>query len=283
MTSVNGAVDRGFKLDGSLGKGVLLVHGLTGAPGEMKYLARQLHRRGFSVRAPRLAGHGGDCAALLRTTWRDWLGSVDAAYAALRQDVDDVYVAGICVGGALGVALAAERPELKAVAVYSMTFRYDGWNMRRWYSAAAPVLEPFANLPGIRRLSFAEPHPFGLKDEKLREAMERAPGSVIDGAIDRLPLGSLYQMHRLGRHVERVGRRVTQPVLVLHAREDDMSHPRNAVRLRAALAGSVDLRLVDDSYHMLHVDKQRDLVADSTARFFGAKESIPRRRTRELA
>jgi carboxylesterase len=274
---VRAAVDRSFELEGSLGKGVVLVHGLTGAPGEMKYLARKLHRRGFSVSAPQLAGHGEDAAALLRTTWRDWLASVDAAYTALRRKVDEVYVAGICVGGALGVALAAQRREIAALAVYSMTFRYDGWNMRRWYSSAAPLLERVANLPGIRRLSFAEPYPFGLKDEKLREAMARAPDALIDGAINRLPLGSLYQMHRLSSNVERVARRVRQPVLLLHAIEDDMSDPRNAARLRAALAGPVDLRLVPDSYHMLHVDKQRDLVADATARFFGVKDLGARR------
>lgn len=284
MTTLRKPADRSFRLHGSLGKGVVLIHGLTGAPGEMKYLARQLHRRGFSVRAPQLAGHCADARALLRTGWRDWLDSVHAAFEALRSEVDEVYAAGICVGGALGIALAAERPELSGVAVYSMTFHYDGWNMRHWYSAVVPWLEPFANLPGIRRLSFREPYPFGLKDEKLREAVERAPHSVIDGALDRLPLGSMYQMHRLGQHVERVGSHVAQPVLILHAREDDMSDPRNALRLRAALAGPVDLRLVEDSYHMLHVDKQRDAVASATAAFFGAEEiGAARRRLRPPA
>jgi len=270
--------DRGFALRGTLGKGVVLVHGLTGAPGEMKYLARQLHRRGFHVRTPQLAGHGADARALLRTTWRDWLDSVQGAFEALRREVDEVFAAGICVGGALGLALAAERPELAGVAVYSMTFRYDGWNMRRWYSAAAPWLEPIANLPLVRRISFREPYPFGLKDEKLREAAQKAAGGLIEGALERLPLGAMYQMHRLGQHVEQVGARVSQPVLILHAREDDMSDPRNALRLRAALAGPVELRLVEDSYHMLHVDKQRDAVADTTALFFGAAEAGALRR-----
>jgi carboxylesterase len=275
-------VDLGFQLRGSVGKGVLLIHGLTGAPAEMKYLARRLHRRGFTVHAPQLAGHCQDYAALLRTTWRDWLASIEASYAALRAEVDEVYVAGICVGGALGLALAAERPELKAAAVYSMTFHYDGWNMRRWYGIAARLLEPFANLPGVRRFSVGEPYPYGLKDPKLREAVESSEGGLIEGALDRLPFGALYQMHRLGRHVESIGRGVTQPVLLLHSPEDDMSHPRNAERLRAALAGPVDLRLVADSYHMLHVDKQRNLVADLTARFFGVSDFRAPRRLAEV-
>jgi carboxylesterase len=206
------ARDLTFALKGTLGKAVLLIHGMTGAPGEMKFLAKRLHRRGFSVAAPLLAGHGVDEANLLRTTWQDWLGSVREGYQALKADHDEVYVAGICVGGALGLALAAEDPSVAGAAVYSMTYRYDGWNMKHWYSAVVPYLEPFAALPLVRRLSFVEPYPFGLKDERLRD--------------------------RLG--------------------------------------GPTALHLLDDCYHMIHVDRQRDLVGDLTADFFGAPAAKPR-------
>lgn len=264
-----------FALRGTLGKAVLLIHGMTGAPGEMKFLAKRLHRRGFSVEAPLLAGHGRDATHLLSTNWRDWLASLDDAYLRLRREHDEVYVAGICVGGALGLALAAEEPGVAGAAVYSMTYRYDGWNMKRWYSAIAPFAEPLGGLPLLRRLSFAEPYPFGLKDERLREGMAAAPGAVIPGALDRFPLGAMAQMHRLSAHLDQVGERIRTPTLILHAREDDMSHPRNALRLRSRLAGPVELHLLDDCYHMIHVDRQRDLVGDMTADFFGAPPAQP--------
>ena len=259
-----------FRLKGSLGKAVLLLHGMTGAPGEMKFLAKRLHRRGFSVAAPLLAGHGTTEKALLASDWRDWLGSAREAFAALKADHDEVYVAGICVGGALGLALAAEEPAVAGAAVYSMTYRYDGWNMKHWYSAVTPLAKPFAGLPLLRRISFVEPYPFGLKDERLREGMAATQGAIIPGALDRIPLGAMHEMHRLADHIDRVGRDVTQPALILHARDDDMSHPRNAARLGKVLGGPVDVRLLDDCYHMIHVDKQRDLVGDMTADFFGA-------------
>jgi carboxylesterase len=68
-----------FFLEGTNGQGVVLVHGLTGAPAEMKLVARLLHRRGFSVYAPLLAGHGKDVRSLRRSTWQDWLDSVEEA------------------------------------------------------------------------------------------------------------------------------------------------------------------------------------------------------------
>jgi carboxylesterase len=268
-------IDRSFDLPGDGRKGVLLIHGLTGAPSEMRPVARRLNRAGFGVSAPQLAGHGENEAALLRTTWRDWLASVRAAYRRLAIQVDEVYVAGICVGGALGLALCAEAPEIRGAAAYSMTFEYDGWNMPR-FAVAAPVIQFVANLPLVRRLSWEETYPYGLKDLRLRELASRAPDTLIEGSIDRLPLGSLYEMYRLARHVERMGPEIRTPTLIVHAREDDMAHLRNAHRLRAALAGPTRLEVLEDSYHMIHVDKERSRVGDMTADFFGAPAKAER-------
>ena len=250
-------------------KGALLLHGLTGAPGEMRLVGRKLGRAGFTVASPLLAGHGADQRTLLASTWRDWLASAREAYLRLAEQVDEVYVAGICVGGALGLALCAEFPQICGAAVYSMTFEYDGWNMPRW-ATAAPLIQLVANLPLVRRISFEEPYPYGLKDLRLREMASRASESLIEGAIDRMPLGSLYQMYRLGRYVERIAPGVATPTLIVHARDDDMSHPRNAERLRAALVGPAEVLTLEDSYHMVHVDRQHALVAQRTAAFFGA-------------
>jgi carboxylesterase len=262
--------DLSFRIPGTSGKAVLLIHGMTGAPGEMKFLATRLQRRGFAVAAPMLAGHGFDEAMLLRTGWKDWLGTVRAAFAALKADHDEVYTAGICVGGALGLALAAEEPAVAGQAVYSMTYRYDGWNMKRWYTKVTPLVRPLAGLPLVRRISFAEPYPFGLKDERLRDGTAAAQGAVIPGALDRLPLGSMRELHDLGEHLDKVGHKILSPTLILHARDDDMSDPRNAYRLQRALGGPTELHLLDDCYHMIHVDRQRELVASLTADYFGA-------------
>ncbi|PIB92208.1 carboxylesterase [Caulobacter sp. FWC2] len=259
--------DRSFRLKAEGRRGVLLIHGLTGAPDEMKFLARRLHRQGFDVMVPQLAGHGADMATLLRSTWRDWLDSVVAAYDAYAREVDEIFVAGVCVGGALGLELAAQRPEIAAAVVYSMTFEYDGWNMKGWMKGAY-LIQAIANLPLVRRISFAEPYPFGLKDERLRERVARAPEAFIEGSLDRLPFGALFQMYRLGRRLEHDASAIDIPCLIMHAREDDMSDPRNAWRLKRALGPKAEVRLFEDSYHMLHVDKERALVADETAAFF---------------
>ncbi|HZZ34066.1 MAG TPA: alpha/beta fold hydrolase [Phenylobacterium sp.] len=260
--------DRSFRVSGDGRKGVLLIHGLTGAPAEMKAVGRVLHRQGFSLYAPLLAGHGGTEADLLKTGWRDWVDSAAAAYCEFAREVDEVYVAGICAGGAIGLELCAAYPQIKGAAVYSMLFEYDGWNMPK-ITTGAPLIQAVANLPLLRTLSFVQPHPYGLKDARLRGLAENALQSLIPGALDRMPLGCMHQLYRLARHVEKIAPTIKAPVLIAHAQEDDMANPRNAHRLQRALGGFSEVVMLEDSYHMIHVDREHVRLAELTAGFFG--------------
>ena len=143
-------------------------------------------------------------------------------------------------------------------------------------SRIVPLVRPFARLPGLRDISFAEPYPFGLKDKRLRESVAQNSNALIPGALDRMPLGAMYEMHALADHLDRIGSQITQPTLIIHATEDDMSDPKNAHRLRKALGGPVELHLLDDCYHMIHVDRQRNLVGDLTSAFFGPPAVSPK-------
>ena len=70
----NGFIER----KGSVG--VLLVHGLTGTPTEMKQYGRVIARQGFTVACPELAGHCATIEALTATQWQDWYQSIEDAF-----------------------------------------------------------------------------------------------------------------------------------------------------------------------------------------------------------
>ena len=54
---------------------------------------------------------------------------------------------------------------------------------------------------------------------------------------------------------------------MIQAREDDLSSLRNAEYLQRHLGGLVDTLILDDSYHIVTVDRQRDLLIESTVAF----------------
>ena len=258
-----------FHLKGKNGKGVLLIHGLTGIPAEMKFVARSLHRAGYSVYAPLLAGHGHDTKTLIQTNWQDWLQSVIDAARHFSKEVESVYTAGICVGGKLGMMAAYQVPGLiKAAAIYSPCFRFDGWNVP-WYYKLGPIgLPVMVKFPWWRNRSYAETESIGIKDERLRKFMQ---GAETEGVIDQFPVISLLEMYRLGKATKKALPEMTTPTLILHAEEDDLSHPRHAKAIARNIRAPHQLSWIKDSYHMIHVDAQHKQVAQLTADFFEAQ------------
>ena len=255
-----------FTMEGTNGHGVVLVHGLTGIPAEMKLVARQLNRAGYSIYAPLLRGHGVDVPTLVKTRWQDWRDGLIDDMQQFGKRVDRLFTAGICVGGKLGMLAAEEMGgKASASAIYSPCFRFDGWNVP-WYYKLAPIGLPLmVKFPWWQDKTYGETETLGIKDNRLRQFMA---GAETEGVINDFPALSLLQMYKLGTELKRQLPYFKTPTLVVHAREDDLSHPRHARAIAKRIAAPHELHWVEDSYHMVHVDKQYPQVAKHTAEFF---------------
>ena len=107
-------------------RGILLIHGLTGTPMEMRLLGLGLHARGYTVAGMQLAGHCGNVEDLLATGREDWYGSVQRAADVLRPKVDHLFVAGLSMGALLALKLAADRADAPHDAVSTPAERRTG-------------------------------------------------------------------------------------------------------------------------------------------------------------
>lgn len=258
-------VDRSLNYPGGP-VGVLLIHGLGGTPLELKAVARGLARRGYTVHCCQLAGHCGTEADLLATNRRDWTKSVSDAFDRLKQECTTVLVGGLSMGAILSLYLAAERgEEVDGLLLYAPTLTYDGWSIP-WY---AFLLRWFIATPVARAYRFVERHPYGIKDEAIRARIAFAiqNGDSATAGLLGTPSLSLREMWLLNDEVKRRLADITRPALIIHPREDDISSLDNAVFLQKRLGGLVDLLVLDDSYHIITVDRQRHLVTDRSAAF----------------
>jgi len=252
--------------------GVLLIHGLTGTPMEMKLLGKGLNRAGFTVHGMQLAGHCGDVDDLLATGWHDWYASVEKAADELRSKVDHLFVGGLSMGALLALKLAAERPEqVCGVGVYGATFRYDGWSIPA--VARLSFLLPLFKKLGIgRNRSFMEAPPYGIRDERLRAQVSTAMlgGDSAAAGLPGNPWYSLAEMYELAADVRQRLSQVTAPCLVAHASEDDVASVKNAELVMREVSAPVELLLLNDSYHMITIDKERRTLIERSAAFFEA-------------
>ncbi|MBA4131321.1 MAG: alpha/beta hydrolase [Hyphomicrobium sp.] len=245
--------------------GVLLVHGLCGTPTELRFIANGLTRAGYEVACPTLAGHCGTHADLTATTWQDWYASAEAALLDLVSRCDRVIVGGLSTGAVLSLMLAARHPDKVAgLALYSPTLWLNGRRVP-WYAGLFRLVR-FRALASL--FHFPAPLDFGIKDERLRSFIKSA---LAAPGVPALPIATpgiaALERQRLVEAVLPLIGRITAPVLMLHPREDDYADLSNASYLQETLGGPADLVVLEDSYHLVTVDRQRGVVLERTLTF----------------
>jgi len=259
------ATETGFKIKG--GKvGILLLHRLCGTPVEMRFVASGLAKYGYTVHCPVLAGHCGNEADLKASSWTDWYRSAEAALDDLKKECDVVIAGGLSAGAVLAILLAAKNPaKVNATALLAPTLWLNGW-MIPWYARLFRLVrfKWFANL-----FSFAHHDPHGIKDERIRDFIQRARAArgPAETGNATTPGGAVFEHRQMVGAVCKLLGYVRQPSLIVHPLEDDYAAISNATYLRDSLGGRVDLEVLDDCYHIVTVDRQRHLVVEAIDRF----------------
>ena len=263
--------DSSYFLNGNR-NGVLLIHGLTGTPNEMRIIAKGLNQAGFTVYAMQLAGHCGDEADLCQTTWQDWYQSVQQAADFLKQHVDHLFVAGLSMGALLSLKLAADYPQLvKGVGVYGVTFTYDGWSMPFWAKQLFFLLTFLKKLHLFQKTSFIEKPPYGLKDERIRATVAASmfSGDSTAAGLAGNPFPALAEMQWLAKKVRQQLPQVIAPCLIMHSGHDDIANINTNARLvEKNVSGPTRFVVLDDSYHLITIDRQRREVINESVQFF---------------
>jgi len=111
--------------------GVLLVHGWSGSPVDVRGMGQFLAAQGFTVSGVRLAGHGTNLEDFARSRWQDWVASTESGWRGLDERCSRVFAVGHSLGGLLGIYLSVERPLAGLVVMAAPTHLASGdWRLR---------------------------------------------------------------------------------------------------------------------------------------------------------
>lgn len=213
--------------------GFLLIHGVSGSPAEMRYIADGLARNGHVVAVPQLAADA---------TWETWLATAEDALAGLRKRCSHVFVGGLSAGGVLALKVAARHPDVvRGVVSYAPALHLSGLS-KPWY---------------MRLLPFA---PTGRATSKDADARALAGVRKLTGKL-------LHELKRLVASMRSDLARVRQPALIVHPRNDDLTSLESVVDLQQGLGGRVEVVVLNDSYHLVTLDRQRSIVLARTMAF----------------
>jgi len=242
-----------FFLPGS-GLSALLIHGLSGTPYEMRYLGERLAASGVRVLGVRLKGHAGAPEDLGATNHSNWYESAVDGFERLRQFGDPNVVVGLSMGAMLATRLAIDQREAVAGVV---------------------MLAPAFFLPAPIRVALRLMRPARAWGDRIY--FHKAAGSDIHDHAARsihpgtrlMPLGAALNLIDLSDRIRpRLGE-VVQPALVMHSRLDHTCPFDRNMDFVMRRLGSADKRAVvlEESYHVIPVDSERDRVAQETLDF----------------
>lgn len=244
-----------FHHDGSE-VGVLVAHGFTGSPRSMRPLAQALAEQGYTVRLPRLPGHGTTWQELNRTRWQDWYACIAEQFGDLRTRCSSIVAVGLSMGGTLVTRLAQEQgPGVDGLVLINPAYRVDDRRLR-----ALPVLKYLrASIPAIGN-DISKPG----QDEQ---------------AYPRTPLRALHSQVGLWAEVVRAMPEVTAPILLLRSAQDHVV-PASSSQLLLSRISSLDVRevVLENSFHVATLDNDAPRILEETGAFI-ARVTAPGRRS----
>lgn len=196
-----------FLLRGSRAVGIVLTHGLTSSPGEVRWLGDHLAAQGYTVCGVRLTGHATDPRDLTRVHWRDWLACVHDGYHLLHGQCDRIALVGHSMGGLLTLAAAIDLPVAAAAVLGSPVWpKSRQANAARWLKWVLPFTDQTDRT--------------GLEDIVRAEQVRR--GEPARGRIryNRWATNGVAQLNDLMAYVRgRLGE-IRIPLLLVYARHD---------------------------------------------------------------
>jgi carboxylesterase len=235
--------------------GVLLIHGFTGSPSEMRPMGHYLAAQGYTVVGPLLPGHGTNWQDMARCRWQEWADAVEQAYQNLTSRCHTVFVGGGSMGGLLTLYLAERHPKIAGIIPMAPALFTVDWRAGlAWLLKYAIQFNPY------------DPQRDG-DDLTDPEARQRYLWSYKG-----TPVAAGEQLNLLQRTVRRNLRKITVPALIFMGARDRSVKPKSAVYAFDRIA-SKDKELIwlTNSGHCLWVDSEKAQVWQKAHEFVAAR------------
>ena len=225
--------------------GVLLIHGFTGSPASMTPWGKALSEHGWTIRVPRLPGHGSRWQDMNLTTWEDWYAEAERNLRELQATCDQVFVCGLSMGGSLTLRLA----EKHGSDIAGIVLVNPAVHSERPDRHLLPVISKFLKaFPGISN-DIAKPG----QDEI---------------AYGKIPLKAAHSLSQLWKLIKSDIAQVTQPVILFRSLQDHVVEASNAQWiLEHVSSADKEEVLLENSFHVATLDYDAPLIQERSAEF----------------
>jgi len=206
---------------------------------------KALSEHGWTIRVPRLPGHGSRWQDMNLTTWEDWYAEAERNLRELQATCDQVFVCGLSMGGSLTLRLA----EKHGSDIAGIVLVNPAVHSERPDRHLLPVISKFLKaFPGISN-DIAKPG----QDEV---------------AYGKIPLKAAHSLSQLWKLIKSDIAQVTQPVILFRSLQDHVVEASNAQWiLEHVSSADKEEVLLENSFHVATLDYDAPLIQERSAEF----------------
>lgn len=230
--------------------GVLLIHGFTGSPGEMRPLGEYLADKGITALGILLPGSCTSPEDMNERKWQEWANAVEAGYTKLKNDgIKNIFVCGLSMGGALTLYFAENHDDFSGMI-----------------PLAAPVEiknRKLLLLPIYKRFKKLIP-----KEEAQSEDVEY---EIYHYSYDVVPVVALGELLKLLKVVKKNLSKIKVPALIVQGKVDKVVPPYNAEVIYNSISSEdKNILWLENSHHVVTLDVDRETLYKEVERFINS-------------
>ncbi|MDH3973607.1 MAG: alpha/beta fold hydrolase [Deltaproteobacteria bacterium] len=236
-------------------RGVLLVHGFSANPAEMKVIGEGLFKKGYEVYGLRLPGHGTSPADMRERSRKEWLKEVSLGLALISRYCPRFFVIGNSMGALLSLmAMTASPVIVSGFVAIAPAFRVKDKRLPyvTYVDAAQRLYRVFAELKA---------------DWPYINSMPENP----DINYSQIPYHGLFELYQTTRESRDYIEKLNVPTLFIQAEHEFTVDPKATYEaFERVPAQDKSLLKVDIDKHVITLDEELP-VFDAIVEFLGKR------------
>ena len=238
-----------FFFEGTNGKGVLLVHGWTSTPYELRRLGKYLNENGYTVFGLQLTGHGTVPKDLENIRWQTWIQDIEKGYEKLKEKCPQIYVAGTSIGSSLTLVFAEKNPEISGLVLMATPYRMKFEKILELWGRTTSLFKKYNK-------KFYPPT-FGSRSTITR---------LI--AYQSYPIKNAFETFELIKESRKNLGKIKQPCLIMQSTHDHLVDKKSLENIYNQIGSTIkEKRYISKAYHTFISDIKNEHVFENILNF----------------
>ncbi len=235
---------------------ILLIHGFTGTPADMRPLADYLNKNGdgYPVSSILLPGHGTRMEDMLLCNWKSWILYATSELKELLEIYPKVTVVGLSMGGDIALCLASK------------------FNVHRVVTISAPIIIKNKLNYITEILSVFRKYTYW----KIYKPMNDELSFDYETGYKGMPVKSIAELRKMTLATSMRLHRIKQPILVVQSLKDMVVHLKSPFIIFDNVKSEYkELTLLENARHNAILSPERRKLFDIVEKFI-KKEILPK-------